>query len=555
MKKLKHSSSIIYASLLCIFSWYIYDISNGSTDDLSISTKINVSIANNVQEQLDAAVNANNDDESDLIIKQLLSKAFHYSADGKPEDSIEQYKKILERNPNHQISAINIALLSKRTSGCELAENHIEHAVTISRGSRLAKALSLLGSCLIEKKEYTLAIEKLERAIEFRPNHSIIWQKLARAQNLGLQPINQVFTTYSRALSLAPNNNELRLKLAKLQHQHLDFNASIATLKNKYSKIRTNYYAQKLLAWNYLELSKNNNAKKHIQLAIRLKKSNRDFLSAMLLTADKQFNSSIELIKSIKKRNPSHHYLLSLNYQAKNWPKSAHRSLDKLNSITEYQYKIPLQRLDTDRKSLSYADKMKALTLLSTQRVSINHIAYIAAQLAFKNQEIIQAKYWIEKLPLPNHYQKINILYSQILWQNKEHQDSLDFLAALHSNHPKSTIISRNYAKKLYKNNQFEQANNIFEMLSVSDYKIVDHITAAKTYLALNKADQALLLLSEAIDYWPNDIEIRYLLAQVLLENNQPERSKQQIQLILKLNNKHNLAQLFLQEHFHEQTL
>ena len=555
MKKLKHSSSIIYASLLCLFTWFIYDISNGSNDDLSISTKINVSIADNVQEQLDVAMNANNDEESDLIIKQLLSTAFQYSDDDKPEESIEQYKKILERNPNHQISAINIALLSKRTTGCDLAQKHIEHAVAISRGSRLAKALSLQGSCLIEQKEYELAIEKLERAIEFRPNHSIIWQKLARAQNLALQPINKVFTTYSRALSLAPNNNSLRLKLAKLQHQHLDFNASIATLKNKYSKIRTNYDAQELLAWNYLELSKNNNAKKHIQLAIRLKKSNRDFLTAMLLTAEKQFNSSIELIKSIKKRKPSHRYLLSLNYQAKNWPKSAHKFLDKLISITEYQYKIPLQRLDADRKSLAYADKVNALTLLSTQRVSLNHIAYITAQLTFKYKEISQAKDWIEKLPLPNNDQKINILYSEILWQNKERQASLNFLSALHKNHSKSTIVSRNYAKKLYKNNQFEQAISIFEMLSISDYKPDDSIIAAQTFLKLDQPERALLLLSEAVDYWPGNIEIRYLLAQELLENNQPERSKQQIQFILKLNNKHDLAQLFLQEHFNEQIL
>ena len=61
MKKLKHSSSIIYASLLCLFTWFIYDISNGSTDALAISTKINVSLADHVQEQLDVAVNVNND--------------------------------------------------------------------------------------------------------------------------------------------------------------------------------------------------------------------------------------------------------------------------------------------------------------------------------------------------------------------------------------------------------------------------------------------------------------------------------------------------------------
>jgi len=555
MKKLKHSSSIIYASLLCLFTWFIYDISNGSTDALAISTKINVSLADHVQEQLDVAVNVNNDEESDLIIKQLLSAAFQYSGDDKAEESIEQYKKILARNPNHQISAINIALLSKRTQGCELAKKHIEHAVAISRGSRLAKALSLQGSCLIEQKQYDLAIEKLERAIEFRPDHSIIWQKLARAQNLALQPINQVFTTYSRALSLAPNNNDLRLKLAKLQHQHLDFNASINTLKNKYSRIRTHYYAQELLAWNYLELGKNNNAKKHIQLAMRLKQSNQDFLTAMLLTAEKQFNSSIELIKSIKKRKASHRYLLSLNYQAKNWPKSAHKLLDKLDAIAEYKYKVPLQRIAADRKILSYADKVKALTLLSKQRVSINHIANITAQLSFKYQDMDQAKYWLEKLALPNNDQKINILYSQVLWHNKNQQASLDFLAALHSSHPKSTIITRNYAKKLYENKQFEQAIKIFEILPSSDYKANDHIIAAQTSLKLNKPDLALIQLSEAIDYWPNNIEIRYLLAQVLLENNQPKRSKQQIQFILKLNHKHDLAQLFLQEHFHEQTL
>ena len=555
MKQLKHSSSIIYTSLLCILTWAIFDLSNGSADAFATSTEINITVTDNVQEQLDAAQAENNDEESDLILKGLLAKAFQASANDKLEESIDLYRQVLERNPNHQISAINIALLNKRALGCEHAKTHIEHAVNISRGKRLAKALSLQGSCLIEQQKYNLAIEKLERAIEFRPNHSIIWQKLAKAQNLALQPIDQVITTYTRALALAPKNNALRLKLAKLQHKHLNFTASIVTLKDKYSRIRTSINAQKLLAWNYLELGKNNNSKKHIQLAMRLEKSNSEFLSAMLLHADKQFNSSIELINSINRKKPSHYYLLSLNYQAKNWPRSAHKFLDKLKPFAEYQYKVPLQRFSANRKNSSYDNKIKTLTQLSQQRVFIQHIAHTAAQLTFKNYDFKQAKDWIEKLPLPNYDQNINILYSQILWQGKDHQASLKFLAALHNANPKSTKIIRSYAKNLYQDKQFEQTKNILEILSIGDYKASDHIIAAQTYLKLNKPTSALLQLSDAINYWPDNIEIRYLLAQILLEDNQVELSKQQIHFILKLNNKHILSQQFLQEHFHAQTL
>jgi len=562
MKQIIQSSSLIYASILLIFSVLLFSHNQQDNDAFNAPQIIKLTASNEDEENLDADAELDNEglatEEKNSFIDESLKKALILSREGEHEAAIYLYQVILNENENHQIAATNLALLHKRTLGCEQAKAAIEHAINVTRGKRLAKSLSLQGSCYIEAENYTAAIKSLTRAIEFRPNHALLWKKLAKAQNLSQHPIERVIQTYQRALALDSNNLKLRIRIAKLQYQHLDFNGSIKTLRGDYSNIKTSYEGQYLLAWNYLEVRKFNNAKKHIKIARRLDNAKIDILTAMKFYADKRYNSGINFIKGLKNKTTSYQYLLALNYSGKKWVKSASKYYLKLDLSTSHQFLAKfhsIQLLAPNSKGSDVSHYLKALQQLSQLRVFTPYIAYRGAYAAFNNNLKDEAKNWLEDLALPSKDIKTRLLYSDILWVSNNYVEALKQLNDLHKENPNSPIIIRKYATRLHEKYENLAAIKVFAKLKLSDYKGSDFILNAEILASLKQTNKALMSLVEGTEHWPNNTQLRLLLAKALLADNQYERSKQQIQFVLKLDNTHQAAKNFQQENFNEKSI
>lgn len=554
MIHLKYSSSLVYSALLVLFSGFIYSYNHQDAEGLNTPQIIHLAANESEEESLDSEQEGIDDEEEkNTFIQESLKKALAFSKTQDYQGAMHLYRIILSENANHQVAAINLALIEKKVNGCTQAHSTIEHAINSTRGKRLAKALSLQGSCHIESQQYEQAITSLKKAIEFRPNHAILWRKLARAEDLANKPIQAVITTYQRALSLDTSNLKLRLTLAKKQYKHLDFNASINTLRDDYARVKTSYTGQYLLAWNYLEVRKFNNAKKHIKIARRLDNSKANILKAMQLYADKQYNSSINFIKNLKKKSTSYQYLLALNYSGKKWPKSADKYFNKLENNRSHKYLARLHSILLNKKASQQT--LINLSELADSRVLSPYLGYKGALLNSKQGNFKQAKIWLEDLALPSKHLKTQLLYSDVLSATNQNQQALDVLEASYQQHPKNPTVIRKYAQSLFHTQKHLMAEKVMLGLKMSDYKAQDFILSADIQAALKQEEKALLRLAEGIEHWPENTQLRLLMAKRLLANDQAERSKQQINYLLKLDAKHEQAKAFLQENFNAQAI
>jgi tetratricopeptide (TPR) repeat protein len=480
----------------------------------------------------------------------LLQSALALSKQGAFQQAISVYEEIISRNDNHQIASVNLAVLMLRQHGCEKASVNINHAIAISRGSRLAKALSMKGYCLSESKQFEQAIAAFNRSIEFRPNHAVTWRRLAKAQEaLGVE-VTTVTTTMERALSLDSKNNDWRMHLATYQHERLDFRGSINTIKDSYSSMKASYSAQVLLAWNYLELEKWNNAKKHIEISEELDKSKFELLKAMKLYSEKDYKRSIDVLLKNKKMNNTKRYLLALNYKARKWHKNAKKYFLRTQKKSSFKLKSSLNLIEVTNSDVEPIKINQTFSWLLSNGAIPYYPSYLAAKYLVNVDDLIGAEKWLSNLDYPNKIKHANNLYAHVLWSQGKKQLAIDILSQLVNENKKNHLSIRQLSGYLLINKQSDQALAMLEKINMADYKVEDFLLKSNIYMSLNQLNKAESLLLEGVEYWSDNTEIRFKLAQVFRQTNKNLKSKQQLSLILKLDQSHPAAKKYLAE-FH----
>jgi tetratricopeptide (TPR) repeat protein len=550
MSQFNRLSSILYGLLLLAFSIIVL-YSNSQLKDSKLP---DINITNLPQD-----ANAETLDDSylkDEMVDEskqdslLLQSALALSKQGAIQQAISVYEAIISRNDNHQIASVNLALLMLKQHGCEKASVNINHAIAISRGSRLAKGLSMKGYCLSESKQFEQAIVAFNRSIEFRPNHAVTWRRLAKAQEaLGVE-VTTIVTTMERALSLDSKNNDWRMHLAAFQHERLDFRGSINTIKDSYSSMKTSYSAQVLLAWNYLELERWNNAKKHIEISEELDKSKFELLKAMKFYSEKDYKKSIDVLLKNKKINNTKRYLLALNYKGRKWHKNAKKHFLRTQKKSSFKLKSSLNLIEVT----SYDVEPKKINQVFSWLLSIGAIPYYPSYLAAKHLvdmgDFTGAEKWLSNLDYPNKIKQANNLYAHVVWSQNKKQLAIDVLTKLVNQNKKNHLSIRQLSDYLLINKQSEQALAMLEKINIADYKVEDFLLKSNIYIALNQLNKAESLLLEGVDYCSDNNEIRFKLAQILRQTNKNLKSKQQLSLILKLDQSHPEAKKYLAEFY-----
>lgn len=549
MKQINRLSSLFYGGVLVILSITIY-LSNDQLQDPSLDIAIiNSENASRDKDTIDITTEEIDDTELPEENQTLLRAALAHSKSGNIEQAKNTYREILSLNINHQVASVNLAVLSLRSGDCKTASHAINHAVEVSRGSRLAKALSMQGYCLSKEEKFDEAMAAFKRSIEFRPSHSLTWKRLAHAQEKSNLSSEIVLTTLNRALALDPKNNALRLSVAKFQHERLDFRGSINTLKEKYTRLKTSFKAQELLAWNYLELEKWNNAQKHIKLAANLDKSKLKMLKAMELYGNKQHNESIDYIKSNTKLNSQTRYLLGLNYQAKNWRKTARKYFDRVKDSTKLRLKSGLHLIQLDQKGFNNDRLNEGYKVLIQAGALANYPSYLVARQLNKNGEYSQAESWLKDLTYPNPIQSVNNLYGHILWKINKKEDAIALMELIVTNKPSHQRSIRQYSRYLLGTQSAQKALQYLTKIPFPEFRAADFILLSDIHQALQDSEKSEQVLKEGLEYWSQNTDLRIAFAQVLKQNQKNEQSRHQLALVLKLDNNHPQAKQYLAEY------
>ena len=549
MKQISRLSSLIYGGILVVLSITIF-LSNGRLDNPILDVAI-ITSENNHEQNESAEVESDNLDEAELSEhdQSQLQQALSYSKNGNLNQAINTYLEILSHNRNHQVASVNLAVLSLRKGDCTTATQAIDHAVNVTRGTRLAKALSMQGYCLLKQKKFNEAITALTRSIEFRPSHSLTWKRLAEAQEKAKRDTQDVLTSLNRALALDPKNNALRISVAEFQHEHLDFRGSINTLKEKYSRIKSIFKAQHLLAWNYLELEKWNNAQKHIKLASNLDKSKMKALTAMELYSNQKYVDSINYIKSNTKLNSQYRYLLGLNFKARNWKKTANKYFARVKKSTTLQLKSDLHLLQINQNEMDQVLLSEGYQALIQAGALPNYPSYLIARILNKDKQYSLSHFWLKDLVYPNPIQSINNLYAHVLWKLNKQEDAIAILADVIEKKPSHQRSLRQYSRYLMGTQSPKSALKHLTKIPFSEFRASDFILLGEIHQALQEHEKAERVLQEGLDYWSQDIDLRIEYAQILKQNRKHEKSRYQLALVLKLDNNHPQAKQYLAEY------
>ena len=542
------NSSFIYACLVLIFTLSVFineTFLNAQAQDLEI-VHLNQSNDSPQNHQFDLEQTEATSDEQPIPFSQALS----LSRQGETEQAIKLYQEIIVQQPNHQMAAINLVILLKKTQGCEQLEASMLHAINVSRGKRKAKAHSLFASCLNEQKQYSKALHHLDKSLEFRPNHAATWLKRALIQQKAQLPFSQVLQSYGQALAMDDKNQNIRLDMALFQQAHLDFSGSIKTIKEKYKSLKSSSLANQILAWSYLEIGKINNAKKHANLAKSLQDSDTTFNQSLIDLLEGNTAQALEKASGLKKNKADHHYLLAKIYQKKKWFKHSNTQLKKVMNAqgdAHYDLRVAWMTLNNLKLNLDEDSQLQALSQFLNRDIAPSYLAYEASKQAKDLNRFKEALVFIdlarENTSEKNRSKNNEKLYGEILWLNNQKPQAVSHLTALSLKHPTNRSIKRLLGKYLIDQQKPNDALAVLLTINESERNKKDLFTLAALHSQLNQPSQAIENLTELLQRNERHIEARFLLAQQLLKTNQIKMGKKHLALLLKLDQHHLAAQ------------
>ncbi len=242
-----------------------------------------------------------------------------YRLQKKYAQAIEEFEKVLRRNPEHVEALIGIARSEVFRGNSKAALERVQGQLGVTK--RQAPAYELLGQLQLAAKAYPDAIASLEKAIALEPDRSSVYYLLGSAyveQKQFDAAIDQYQTLIKKSPNLVPPHMmtailyELKKDTAKANYYYqkiLDINKRFAPAANN-------------LAWNFAEHGGN------LDVALGLAQRAREVSPNDAVIADTlgwiyykkgAYGSAISLLKEsnekFMRKNPSVLYHLGLAYQ------------------------------------------------------------------------------------------------------------------------------------------------------------------------------------------------------------------------------------------------
>ncbi len=189
------------------------------------------------------------------------------------ERAIEEFRKILSKDPSDHEAHRMLALSLARAGRARAAEHEARTAVSLAPDE--AASYHTLGSVLEENGRTYEAREALMKAAEMAPENIIFLNSLAELENTRDEPIRAEVLS-RRALELDPVDTWARVNLAVSFQKQRKYDEALQIYLEELRDKPDNPALRNNIGVIYLELNKPDEAQEHFRAALRVEPGMRD---------------------------------------------------------------------------------------------------------------------------------------------------------------------------------------------------------------------------------------------------------------------------------------
>lgn len=491
--------------------------------------------------------------------RAALGSAFAYGyalrALDRDEEALESYRQHVAAFPNHQAGNINLGLLLAKTGNHLEALTVLHHAAEISSGERRGKALASQGSSLVALGRFEEAVSVFRKSIEYRPNNSATWRKLAMAMNqTGIHSQAEIESAFLKAMALAPHNAIPSAELAHFYFGKGRFRDAIPIYRQAHNQAKDRLSLGLQRALNLYISDRPTSAKRvlrKIQSTKRSASQSRQFdlMTALLDGSSRKITKAAERLTDSRTRGEPLTEALLLLTQIETSPDSITEDLFSpfADDTTFYQplrYAFAMKLLSEDRFDEA-ADQFAVLAALSSESPTFAYANSLALRGSGK------AKPALKEIQRAYQLQPIS---DRISYELVDQQLALnDFNGAL-------SVLDDVIARKKRPLQAYIQSGDLYlkqgkpkkaiamysQVIALGNTDMAIALKLAELQASVGNPEDALATLNEAIDRESGSIEARMLRAQILVEANGSDLAIQELRKILLLDENYEPAQNLL---------
>lgn len=469
---------------------------------------------------------------------------------GLGDEALAAYQKHFEANPNHQAGAINYGLLLASGDRHAEAIGVFAHAASITSGKRRGKSLSSQGSSLIALQRYAEAVPLFQRSIEYRPDHSATWRKLAVAQSLVPDvPPTEIEANFRKASALAPGDTRPLLEWANYYFANGRFKSAIPLYRGAHTLATNRFDIQLYRAINLYASGRPTSAKRVLKkLSTTRWSSTRSkrlaAMKAIVSGSKKDVRREIIRLKKLKSDPMLNKYLTALAMLKIGDLKNANSYIAGISDTSQFSLPIRYARGRYFAKKGLNLDAEREFSELTALAPLSALFTYAYSRSLLKADKQTAALTTIETAwRLQSESRKISLEYSHQLNSSGKYAAALTVLKALSSDNPryaKALILSG----EIYENaGATDKAINVYQrVLDLGSENLTVALKLAKLQKVQGRNEEALATVDEIIEWDSGSIEARMLRAELFDTMARSDLEIEELKRVLQLDQNHKPA-------------
>ncbi|GEM_PF-1437895 len=473
----------------------------------SNSPELNFKIANfyvhtnNIKEAINYCI-------STLIINPYFTKAHEllasiYAATNDIKSAVEEYGKLVKRNPDNPVFKLNYGIFLLKADDIEKAKEVFKDLLDSDKSSYKVMASYYLGKIYAKIKLYNEALTYYNKAISFNPNFSQAYYDIALLYELQGND-NKSYENFLKVVDIDDNNILAREKIVRLLVKKGLLDEALEHLKKLRDLEGDSIEINIKLALIYLELKDYNNS---IAILLRYKEFPKAqyYLIVSYLKLDKP-DKAKEILLSI--REESEYYfdsaIIFINYliDKNKFDEALNNYLDFIGHITTKNLKIYKFGLFLFSKTKDYQKGIDFIHSAIKDFPETSEFYFYKGLFYDKlgnTEKVVESMKECLKID-PDNIDALNYLGYTYAIQNKNLDEAESLIKKAISLKPDSPSIIDSLGWVYYQKGKYKDALiyliKAYDMSEPKDIEITIHLI--KVYKKLNKKKETKKYLEEA---------------------------------------------------------